>query len=37
LAGLVFFPIIIAYTTWVYRVMKGPVTKAFFSQEKNSY
>lgn len=38
LVGLVFFPIIIAYTTWVYRIMKGPVTKAMFEdQSKNLY
>ncbi len=35
--GVVFFPIIIAYTTWVYRVMRGPVTAVWLDETKNSY
>jgi cytochrome d ubiquinol oxidase subunit II len=36
LVGLVFFPIIIAYTTWVYRIMRGPVTKTMFNKENSN-
>ncbi|MCD6048201.1 MAG: cydB [Gammaproteobacteria bacterium] len=35
-AGIIFLPIIIAYTAWVYRIMKGPVTKAMFGKESGS-
>lgn len=35
--GIAFFPIIIAYTTWVYRVMRGPVTTDWLADTKNSY
>lgn len=35
--GIIFFPIIIIYTTWVYRVMRGPVTAAWLDETTNSY
>ena len=37
--GIVFLPIILAYTTWVYRVMRGPVTASTFDKNdaKNLY
>ena len=37
MVGLVFFPIIIAYTTWVYRIMRGPVSQAWVDENKASY
>ncbi len=37
LVGLVFSPIIIAYTAWVYRVMRGPVSKTLFGEDSKSY
>lgn len=36
IATLIFLPIIIAYTTWVYRVMRGPVTEQFLKTRENS-
>lgn len=38
-AGIIFLPIILAYTSWVYRVMRGPVTAELFDQKeaKNLY
>jgi cytochrome d ubiquinol oxidase subunit II len=33
-ATLVFLPIVLAYTAWVYRVLRGPVTSAYV--ERNS-
>lgn len=38
-AGIIFLPIILAYTSWVYRVMRGPVTAKLFAQKeaKNLY
>ena len=35
-AVLVFLPIVLAYTTWVYRVMRGKVTEEHIEQEKHS-
>ena len=32
-----FLPIIIAYTSWVYKVMSGPVTKDSLSKNPNAY
>jgi cytochrome d ubiquinol oxidase subunit II len=37
LVTLVFMPIILAYTAWVYRVMRGPVTTASLSRNPNAY
>lgn len=38
LATVLFLPIIIAYTTWVYRVLKGPVTRETLEDEHtNAY
>ena len=37
LATVVFLPIIIAYTTWVYRVLKGKVTSDEMGDNPNAY
>ncbi len=37
LATVVFLPIIIAYTTWVYRVMKGKTTLEEMGENPNAY
>ncbi|WP_254458315.1 cytochrome d ubiquinol oxidase subunit II [Xanthomonas sacchari] len=37
LATVVFLPIILAYTTWVYRVLKGKVTAASLDDNPNAY
>ncbi|WP_027133134.1 cytochrome d ubiquinol oxidase subunit II [Geminicoccus roseus] len=37
LGTLVFMPLIIAYTTWVYRVMSGPVNAASIDRNPNAY
>lgn len=37
LATIVFLPIILVYTGWVYRVMRGPVTAESLSQNPNAY
>lgn len=37
LATAVFLPIIIAYTTWVYRVLKGKVTAEEMAGNPNAY
>jgi cytochrome d ubiquinol oxidase subunit II len=37
LATIVFLPIIIAYTTWVYRVLKGKVTADEMGDNPNAY
>lgn len=36
-ATLIFLPIILAYTVWVYRVMRGKVTDKTIHKELNSY
>jgi cytochrome bd ubiquinol oxidase subunit II len=36
-ATLVFLPIILIYTTWVYRVMRGPVTTTSLNRNPNAY
>jgi cytochrome d ubiquinol oxidase subunit II len=36
-ATLVFLPLILAYTVWVYRVMSGPVTSASIDKNPNAY
>lgn len=33
-AVIVFFPIILAYTAWVYRVMRGPITEEIIHSEE---
>jgi cytochrome bd ubiquinol oxidase subunit II len=35
-AVLIFLPIVLAYTTWVYRVMRGKVTAAAIEEQSNS-
>jgi cytochrome bd ubiquinol oxidase subunit II len=35
-ATAVFLPLILAYTTWVYRVLRGPVTAAFIESNEHS-
>lgn len=37
LATIVFLPIIIAYTTWVYRVLKGKTTLSEMGENPNAY
>lgn len=37
LATLVFLPIVLAYTAWVYRVMAGPVTTDSIGRNPNAY
>jgi len=37
LATLVFLPIILVYTAWVYRVMAGPVTTTSLNRNPNAY
>ena len=37
LVGILFFPIIIAYTAWVYRIMKGPVTKGMLGESSKHF
>jgi len=34
---VIFLPIIVAYTSWVYRVLRGPVTIDQISEENHSY
>ena len=34
---LIFMPIILVYTAWVYRVMRGPVTTKSLSRNPNAY
>ncbi len=34
---IIFLPIILLYTAWVYRVLRGKVTAAFFDDNKNAY
>ena len=36
-ATVVFLPIVLAYTAWVYRVMRGPVTTEHLSRNPNAY
>jgi cytochrome d ubiquinol oxidase subunit II len=36
-AVVIFLPIILAYTSWVYRVMRGPVTAEQIAADKTSY
>lgn len=33
---VVFLPIILAYTTWVYRILRGPMTEAFVHDNKSN-
>ena len=37
LATLVFLPIILIYTAWVYRVMRGTVTPTSLGRNPNAY
>jgi cytochrome bd ubiquinol oxidase subunit II len=36
IAVIVFLPIVLAYTTWVYRVMRGPVTSAYIEANRDT-
>lgn len=36
-ATILFLPIVLAYTTWVFRVMRGPVTTASLGRNPNAY
>ena len=35
IATLIFFPIILAYTAWAYRMLRGKVTEARIRQNKH--
>jgi cytochrome d ubiquinol oxidase subunit II len=35
-ATILFLPIVLAYTTWVYRVMRGPVTGAYIDSHRDT-
>ncbi len=35
-ATIIFLPIILAYTSWVYRVMRGPVTNAYIEANRET-
>ena len=37
LATVVFLPIVLAYTAWVYHVMRGPVNAASIGRNPNAY
>lgn len=37
IATLIFMPLILAYTSWVYKVMSGPVTTKSLSKNPNAY
>jgi len=37
IATLIFLPIILVYTSWVYRVLRGKVTEKSISKETNAY
>ncbi len=37
IATLIFFPIVLAYTTWVYRVLRGKVTEASLRNNEQAY
>lgn len=37
IAAIIFMPIVLLYTAWVYRVLRGKVTAAVIDQEKNAY
>jgi cytochrome d ubiquinol oxidase subunit II len=37
IATVIFLPIILIYTSWVYRVMRGPVTAASLGRNPNAY
>ena len=37
ISALIFMPIVLTYTAWVYRVLKGPVTSASVKKDMNSY
>ncbi len=37
IATLIFMPIVLAYTSWVYRVMSGPVTATSVDKNPNAY
>ena len=36
IAVIIFLPIILAYTSWVYRVMRGPVTSAYIEANRET-
>jgi cytochrome d ubiquinol oxidase subunit II len=35
-ATIIFLPIVLAYTAWVYRVMRGPVTNAYIDANRDT-
>ena len=36
IAVIIFLPIVLAYTSWVYRVMRGPVTSAYIEANRET-
>jgi cytochrome d ubiquinol oxidase subunit II len=36
IATIIFLPIILAYTSWVYRVLRGPVTSAYIEANRET-
>jgi cytochrome d ubiquinol oxidase subunit II len=36
IATIIFLPIVLAYTSWVYRVMRGPVTSAYIEANRET-
>jgi cytochrome d ubiquinol oxidase subunit II len=36
IAVIIFLPIVLAYTSWVYRVMRGPVTSAYIEANRDT-
>ena len=36
IAVIIFLPIVLAYTGWVYRVMRGPVTGAYIEANRDT-
>jgi cytochrome d ubiquinol oxidase subunit II len=36
IATIIFLPLILAYTAWVYRVMRGPVTSAYIEAHRET-
>ena len=36
IAVIIFLPIVLAYTGWVYRVMRGPVTSAYIESHRDT-
>jgi cytochrome d ubiquinol oxidase subunit II len=35
-ATVIFLPLVLVYTTWVYRVLRGPITAAFVEGDSST-